>query len=386
MILSAHYFLQHTYTYHRRHIREDFAWIASVGARRVVISLLEQDLFAIDANLDCLCEEAERAGLQILALPSRWGGLVAGAPKTPSLRASSSPDTWMRKSGGSPELTAFGPIMSIHHPDTMELFVSSLERLLGRWPFAGVVWDEPKALEREDHSPMAKERLPAEASLAWHTQAMADFFDAVGFARSRGLELADAEVLTLAARGPLALTFPWGQAKPGLPFANVAEALRGSSPTGGLPGGASPCGALGLVGNAEEWVYVKLGSEAPTFGGHYESPPGDARAQPDQRLTEGIVKFRVRVVVVDQPRDKVDGVHRRVIPGQIGPQQIQRIGQVPLREQHQLAAGADDSDELPERGDLQPPGERGFLAFGALGQASQQPVLAGHERDGLGGL
>jgi len=182
MILAAHYFLQHTYTYHRKHMREDFAWIADTGASRVVLSILEQDLFAIDANLDCLCEEAQRAGLEVLAIPSRWGGLVAGAPKAPSLKACARPDTWMLKPDGSPELTAFGPIMSVHHPDTMELFVSSLERLLGRWPFAGLVWDEPKALEREDHSPMAKERRPADAALAWHTQTMADFFDAVGAA------------------------------------------------------------------------------------------------------------------------------------------------------------------------------------------------------------
>jgi len=162
-------------------------------------------------------------------------------------------------------------------------------------PYAKTMLDGREPDTKHDHLPQGWDPAGSERSQLPATGV--DFFDAVGFARSRGLKLADAEVLSLAARGPLARSFPWGAEKPGLPFANVGEALEGPTPAGSFPGSASPCGALDLIGNVDEWVFVKVGSEAPTFGGDYKSPPDDLRAAPgapiDQSERSDTRGFRV---------------------------------------------------------------------------------------------
>jgi len=179
-VLNAHYFLQHTYTVVPRHIREDFHWMREAGTGIVTIGCLEQDLFAAKANFDILFAEAERAGLKVFVIPSRWGGFIAGAPKVPSIFASLRPDTWALDREGAPQQTPFGPICSIHHPDTYQLFCDNLDLLLKTWPVAGIIWDEPKALLREDHSPVAKKEMPPDAGPDWHTAAFAEFFNRVG--------------------------------------------------------------------------------------------------------------------------------------------------------------------------------------------------------------
>lgn len=180
MLVNAYYFRQHMYTLVPRHLREDLAWMADTGTNAVSVAVLEQDLFAAQANLDILFEEAARAGIQVYAVPSRWGGLVAGSPKVPSIFAATHPETWLLNRDGSPNLGAFGPLSSVHHPATFEFFCQSLKALLSGWPFAGVIWDEPKALHKEDYSTFAVEKMPPGASLDWHTDQFTGFFDRVG--------------------------------------------------------------------------------------------------------------------------------------------------------------------------------------------------------------
>lgn len=180
MRLNAHYFRQHTYTIVPRQLREDLKWIADLGTDSITIGCLEQDLFAIQANLDTIFGEAARAGLKVSVIPSRWGGFIAGAPKVPSIFTSKRPDTWMLDQNGQPIYTDFGPISSVHHPDTVNLFRESLESLLSRWPVDCIIWDEPKALLLEDHSEWSKKAMPPDAGTDWHTGAFAAFFDQVG--------------------------------------------------------------------------------------------------------------------------------------------------------------------------------------------------------------
>lgn len=179
-VLNAHYFLQHTYTLVPRQIHEDFSWIRDAGAGVVTIGCLEQDLFAARANFDQIFAAAERAGLKVFVIPSRWGGFIAGAPKVPSIFASLNPETWALDENGAPQRTPFGPICSVHHPDTFALFKNNLKELLEGWPVAGLIWDEPKALLRPDHSPMARGTIPPDAPPDRHTAAFAGFFDRVG--------------------------------------------------------------------------------------------------------------------------------------------------------------------------------------------------------------
>jgi len=180
MLVNAYYFRQHMYTLVPRHLRDDLAWMADVGTRAVSVAVLEQDLFAAQANLDILFQEAARVGLQVYAVPSRWGGLVAGSPKVPSIFASKHPETWMLNRDGSPRMGSFGPMCSVHHPATFEFFAGSLEQLLRGWPFAGIVWDELKGLRAEDYSPAALEKMPPDAPLEWHTDGFVGFFDRLG--------------------------------------------------------------------------------------------------------------------------------------------------------------------------------------------------------------
>ena len=101
-ILNAYYFQHHTFCLVPRHVREDMEWMADVGTNAITLAVLEQDLFANKANMDIICREADRAGISVHAVPSRWGGLLAGAPKVPSLFTATHPETWILKEDGTP--------------------------------------------------------------------------------------------------------------------------------------------------------------------------------------------------------------------------------------------------------------------------------------------
>ena len=47
---------------------------------------------------------------------------------------------------------------------------------------------------------------------------------------------------------------PWGEDPPTHELANLDQTAVGPAPAGAYPGGASPCGALGMVGDAWEWT------------------------------------------------------------------------------------------------------------------------------------
>lgn len=181
MLLNSYYLNHHMYCVVPRHVREDMEWMADLGTKAVSVGILEQDLFASKDNLDIICREAERAGIAVFAVPSRWGGIVAGAPKVPSLFTATHPETWMRDEAGEPIYgEVWGPMSSIHHPATFELYCRNLEALLTGWPIKGLIWDEVKVLEIMDHSPAARKALPADADLGAHIDAVAEFFDRAG--------------------------------------------------------------------------------------------------------------------------------------------------------------------------------------------------------------
>lgn len=154
-MLAAYYFRAHLYTLVPRHVREDIAWMADHGTRAVVLGILEQDLDAARENIDIIATETSRRGMELWITPSRWGNLVAGCPKVPSIFCATRHEAWARHADGSPVMSFLGPIASVHHPATRECFSAALARSLAQWPISGVVWDEPKALTAPDHSPAA---------------------------------------------------------------------------------------------------------------------------------------------------------------------------------------------------------------------------------------
>lgn len=180
-MLNAYYFRHHMYSLVPRHVREDMKWMADIGTDAVSLAILEQDLTAARANVDILCAEIERAGMKPFAVPSRWAGLVAGAPKVPSLFAAAHPETWAQYENGTPQISEFsGPMCSLFHPQTREFWAQTTTQMLSQWPFAGITWDEPKCLHNRDFSPLAREKLGSNSDGSAYLRAVADFFEMGG--------------------------------------------------------------------------------------------------------------------------------------------------------------------------------------------------------------
>ncbi len=182
MFVTAYYFGAHSYTIVPRHVREDMEWMADHGTNAIALAVLEQDLHAAVENYQLICREAERVGMKAFATPSRWGGLVAGCPKVPSIFCACHPETVAKNSDGTPLIDWLGTKASVHHPATFEFFCSSIRKLLDILPISGIIWDEVKNLSEKDFSEEAKKALKGKNmdDLSVHIDATADFFDAVG--------------------------------------------------------------------------------------------------------------------------------------------------------------------------------------------------------------
>lgn len=179
--LAAYYIGANVYTCVPRHIRQDMEWMADKGTHYVFISVLEQDLFASYENLAMTIEEASRVGMQVLAVPSRWGGLVAGAPKVPSLFSVLNPQTWIVNEHGTTRMMAqaTGAISSVHSPETFQFFCDSLSEMFHQLPqLGGFVIDEPKCFV-VDYSKMAIAALGENAPAKAHYAAAGDFFSRI---------------------------------------------------------------------------------------------------------------------------------------------------------------------------------------------------------------
>lgn len=175
-ILNAFYYRQHMYTLVPRYVREDMQWLADVGTTTISIGVLEQDLYASARNIEVICDEAHRAGLDVFAVPSRWGGLMAGSLKVPSQFTVTHPETWVVNSDGTPFFTPVsGPASSIYHEATEGFVRESLETLLQKFPFSGIIWDEIKVFDVLDYNHVQEGRAWKDA-LADHRQEVAKFF------------------------------------------------------------------------------------------------------------------------------------------------------------------------------------------------------------------
>lgn len=179
--IAAYYLRAQMYTCVPHQIREDMEWMADKGTDYVCPAFLEQDLFAAYENHALIAEEAKRVGMQVIAVPSRWGGLTAGAPKVPSLFSMLNPQTLIvnKKGGTGLGMRTSGGISSVHHPETFKFFCETLAELYRQHPhLAGFIIDEPKCFVA-DYSPMARAALGQDAPLPAHYAAVRDFFSRV---------------------------------------------------------------------------------------------------------------------------------------------------------------------------------------------------------------
>ena len=176
-ILNAYYFRAHMYTLVPHQVREDLQWMADIGTNAVSIAILEQDLRAAVENVEIVANEANKLGMDLMVVPSRWGGLLAGAPKVPSVFTIQNPQAWMvTKDGGFYLDENVGTHSSFHYPETVNFFKASLDKIFNLWNVKGIIWDEPKVYDIPDFSNMAKTKISAVENISLHNKAFSNFF------------------------------------------------------------------------------------------------------------------------------------------------------------------------------------------------------------------
>jgi len=134
------------------------------------------------------------------------------------------------------------------------------------WTRDGWRWREAHGVERplywtRDGSERRFDRLePIDPAMP---VAHVSWFEADAYARWRGARLpTEAEWEKAAIHDPGAgasRRHPWGEEEPSPERANVDQLGFGPAAAGAYPAGASPCGALGLIGDAWEWTASRLG-------------------------------------------------------------------------------------------------------------------------------
>ena len=187
--IAAYYLRAQMYTCVPRQIREDMEWMAAIGTNFVCVGVLEQDLFAAYENHGLIATEAARVGMKILAVPCRWGGLTAGAPKTPSLFSILNPETWIINQKGSSRVLpkVSGVVSSVHHPKTFGFFCETLTEMYLQHPgMAGFIIDEPKCFLFDQSEAAVKALGTKDAPMSVHYAAASAFFGRVcAFAKEK---------------------------------------------------------------------------------------------------------------------------------------------------------------------------------------------------------
>ncbi len=178
-LLSAYYFMGQDLCIVRSHTRADMRWLAAHGFDAVAVGLADWQV-RDPRGFELVCEEANRAGLGVLVIASRWAGLVAGWPPSPGHFGASRPDTWMRKADGAPLIKSFcGPLCSVYHPDVLSFYIECVEKIFTQLPVDGIIWDELKTLHEEDHHPLAIDACGGPSRGAPQIDATVEFFNKV---------------------------------------------------------------------------------------------------------------------------------------------------------------------------------------------------------------
>ncbi len=113
---------------------------------------------------------------------------------------------------------------------------------------APVYWEK---LGGEWHLRRFNRTMPLEASAP---MLHLSFWEAEAYCRWRGRRLPSEFEWEIAARGPDALKFPWGQKMSSNPPAAIECRNLGTAPVSAFPEGASPFGCLQMFGTAWEWT------------------------------------------------------------------------------------------------------------------------------------
>lgn len=134
------------------------------------------------------------------------------------------------------------------------------------WSEAGWEWLSSQYIEQLPRYCLGNVPDNPVACLTW--------YEAEAYAKWRGGRLPTEAEWEYAARGPEALTYPWGNEFDSS-RCNVVDS-KGLQPAGSYPTGASWVGALDMAGNVMEWVQDWLG---PYPAGVAEDPTGPASGE-----------------------------------------------------------------------------------------------------------
>ncbi len=118
------------------------------------------------------------------------------------------------------------------------------------WVFTGTKWEEINAAN------WSAPRGPGSniQSLDNHPVVHMSWYDASAYCAWAGGRLPTEAEWEKAASSQENLKYPWGDAAPNCSLANYKGCIGGTKPVGQYPAGASPYGALDMVGNVWEWT------------------------------------------------------------------------------------------------------------------------------------
>jgi len=123
-------------------MRENFADMAEMGFDAVCLSFSESEMTYSRRAFEIQVDLAKKAGLKVLAVPSRLGGRYAGAPLMPSIWLAFHPEYAVE--------IGWLPAACIEAKEFRAWIKEFLRQLLTGYDLDGIVWDEPKGVEAVD--------------------------------------------------------------------------------------------------------------------------------------------------------------------------------------------------------------------------------------------
>lgn len=180
MIRNAYLIHQWPYALSTVQLDGMMTWIANHGFNAVSIAVNEMDFEKNANNLKHVFQAAKRQGLAVHAVPSRWGGMVAGVPGVHSGFCIDRPDCCARDVHGETLVSPiWGYTASVYAQGTKEQFTKWLIQLFELCPFDGLIWDEPKNFYFTDYSSAALSSRPAYTEMEYEYGRVASFYDEI---------------------------------------------------------------------------------------------------------------------------------------------------------------------------------------------------------------
>lgn len=134
------------------HLRDSFEDMVDCGFTHVALSFSESEMVYSRRAFELQIELAHRAGLKVLAVPSRIGGRFAGAPLMPSIWLAKNPEHAV-------QLPGWMPVGCLESPPFVDWIKSFMATLLTDYDIDGLIWDEPKGLGVVSDHPATIERF-----------------------------------------------------------------------------------------------------------------------------------------------------------------------------------------------------------------------------------